>query len=689
MTEKKPFFRLGPRVDKEVEEFRGLLEPPSTFEEGFTWPAFMGSLFVAFLMVPGAIYMNLLVGGVNIAPAAQWTTLILFIEIARRANKTLKKAEMYIIFFLAGMAMFMPFEGVLWNQFFAQSNAAQAYGIAELIPSWFVPTEPGVLAKRSLLHATWIVPLLLVVFTTFMSRLNNTILGYGLFRLASDIEKLPFPMAAPGVQGILALSEEQDEERSSGDGVEMSSNAVNDADKPKSWRWRVFSIGGAIGLVFGFLYIGLPTLTGALLDKPIMIFPIPWIDYTPFTGEFPFMKAVATGVSFDLTNVMVGMIFPYTAVLGSFIGMLMTNALNPILYNAGILRLWMPGDSTQNTMLKNNIDFYMSFTVGISFAIVIVGIFSIVAMLRKNAREKKNKVRGSSAFDQAIPEGRGDIKMPYVIAVYVFTTVMYLFVAHLLIDFHKWPGVFVVMLFFGFVYTPLLSYATARLEGLAGQVVSIPMIREASFILSGYQGVAIWFLPIPMDNYGSATTEYRRAELVGVRFWSQWKAILFLTPIVLVTSLFFANFIWSLGPIPGPQFPYAQQMWEMNAENQCMFYTATMGGYSLFQKTFKPVFILAGFAFGGVALGATSLLGLPVFLMYGLVKGLGQTLPHSILPQFIGALLGKYYFQKKLGLKWRQFVPVVFAGFGCGTGLLTTFCIGVNFLIKSVITLPF
>jgi len=45
-----------------------------------------------------------------------------------------------------------------------------------------------------------------------IGRVDNMVLGYGLFRLTSDVEKLPFPMAPVGAQGILALSEEQDDE---------------------------------------------------------------------------------------------------------------------------------------------------------------------------------------------------------------------------------------------------------------------------------------------------------------------------------------------------------------------------------------------------------------------------------------------------------------------------------------------
>ena len=73
------------RLDKELEEFRNVMEVPSTFEDGFTWTSLVGAIFIALLMVPGAIYMGLLAGQ-GIGGAAQWVTVILFIEVARRAH---------------------------------------------------------------------------------------------------------------------------------------------------------------------------------------------------------------------------------------------------------------------------------------------------------------------------------------------------------------------------------------------------------------------------------------------------------------------------------------------------------------------------------------------------------------------------------------------------------------------------
>ena len=222
------------RLDKELEEFRNVMEVPSTFEDGFTWTALVGAIFIALLMVPGAIYMGLLAGA-GIGGAAQWVTVILFIEVARRAHKHLKRPEIFVLFYMAGAAMGQPFGGLLWHQFYVQSKGAAGYGITEYMTEvwWYAPTDPDVLATRSFFNWHWYPVLGMIVFHLLMGRFTGAVLSYGLFRVASDIEKLPFPMAPIGVQGIMALAEQQMEESSGG------------SDEAPGWRWRVFSIGGS------------------------------------------------------------------------------------------------------------------------------------------------------------------------------------------------------------------------------------------------------------------------------------------------------------------------------------------------------------------------------------------------------------------------------------------------------------
>jgi hypothetical protein len=661
------------KIDKELEEFRQVMEVPSTFEDGFNWTSLLGAIFVALLMVPGAIYMGLLAGVDSIGSASQWVTVILFIEVAKRAQKTLKRAEIFVLFFMAGSAMGLPFGGLLWNQFYIRSDAAIATGIASDLPKWFAPAITSQSYNlRTFFHFDWLPVIGMVIFGTFFGQLSSTILGYGLFRVASDVEKLPFPMAPIGAQGVMALAEDADEKN------------LDQAEG--KWRWRVFSIGGALGLAFGAVYLLLPTLTGALTGQPITVFPIPFSDFTPQTGNY--LSAVATGISWDFGNLIFGMVLPFFAMVGAFIGLLSTFVMNPMLHQIGILKSWTPGENTISTIYLNNIDFYFSFHIGIAIAIAIGGLWQVYKSLRnsRNARRQTSATLPRSSL-AAVPEGRGDIKTWLIITVYFFVTMTYILVSGWLIDWHR--GVMLVLLFLGFVYTPLISYVTARLEGMVGQVVEVPFIREASLILSGYSGVAVWFLPIPMANYGSMTVFYRQCELTGTKFTSIWKTQVILLPIILVSSIFFMNFIWGLNEVPSAVYPFADMMWKLHAENASIMFSSTLGEYSIFEDAFRFAYIVAGTTFGGLLFGVMSILGAPILLTYGVVRGLGQTTPHAVIPQFIGALLGRYYFKRKLGLRWRQYIPVVSAGFACGMGLITTVGVGITFLSKAAIPLPF
>lgn len=676
------------RVDKELEEFRSLMAVPSTFEEGFSWTALLGAVFVALLMVPGAIYMGLLAGQAEVGPAATWVTVILFIEIAKRAHKTLKRAEIFVLFFMASAAMGLPFSGLLWNQFFMQSDAAATAGMAEQLPRWFAPARDSACWEtRSFFQVEWLPVIGMVIFGTFFGQLSNLILGYGLFRVVSDMEKLPFPMAPIGAQGIMAMAEDIEKKQTQ--------------EGETAWRWRVFSIGGALGLAFGSIYLLLPTLSGALTGKSIQIFPIPFSDFTQTTGRY--LPAFATGLVWDFGNLITGMVMPFFAMVGSFIGLGVTLVANPLLFKFEILHSWRYGDDTIQTLFKNNIDFYFSFGIGIAVAIAVVGFYQVgrgIAKVRAKARAGDEEAGGKNASGAYLNPSRGDIKLWLVLACYFFVTITYIAASAFLLRWHHgtWTppespngirNIILIITFLGFVYTPLISYVTARLEGMVGQAVQIPMVTESTLIFSGYRGVACWFLPMPIANYGAMTVFYRQCELTGTRFPSIWKTKIILYPIILLSSIFFMNFIWGLDKVPSSAYPYAEKMWELNALNSCIMYSSTLGEYSMFEQAFNWVYLGLGTLFGTVLFTVMSIAGAPIMMTYGLIRGLGSTMPHGIIPQFIGALIGRYYFQKRLGLKWRQYIPVVAAGFACGMGLITTVGVGITFLNKAVVSLPF
>ena len=76
--------------------------------------------------------------------------------------------------------------------------------------------------------------------------------------------------------------------------------------------------------------------------------------------------------------------------------------------------------------------------------------------------------------------------------------------------------------------------------------------------------------------------------------------------------------------------------------------------------------------------------------MYGVIKGLGQSIPQSLITEFLGALFGRFVLAPRFGAdRWRQYAPVLFAGFSCGGGLIMMLAAGTKFLSASVFQLTY
>jgi len=610
-------------------------------------------------MMPGSMYLQLVIG-TGIGPAARWVTIILFAELAKRSYSELKQQEIFLLYYMAGAALATPFQGLLWSQYLVQSDAARMLGLVEFIPDWVAPgQDSSSLVERTFFHRDWFIPILLLIGTQIIQRIDQFGLGYALYRITSDVEKLPFPMAPVAALGTMALAESTE-------------------DKKKSWKWRIFSIGAVIGLAFGGIYILLPTVSGLFLMEPIRLIPIPWVDLTGHSEEI--LPAVATGIQFDLGLLFIGMVLPFWAVMGGLVGLIITVVANPILYQHGILNRWHPGMLTVDTIFANNFDFYLSFGIGLGLAIALIGIWHVLRSFSKSGAGQ----RGSLKDLFRPPPGRGDFNFWIAVGIYVFSTISYVLLCVWLVP--NFPVMF--FLAYGFIYTPIVSYITARMEGIAGQFVSLPLVREASFIAGakyfGYQGIEIWYAPIPIHNYGDATVKFREIELTGTSIRGIIKSEIVVFPIVMVASLLFSQFIWRLAPIPSSAYPYAQELWHLQALNTLLMQTSTLEGNSLFYQALSGVYVLAGIGLGVVTYGILTLFGLPIMLVYGMVRGLGQSTPHGLILEVVGALLGRFFFMKRYGAMWRQYAPVLLAGFSCGMGLTGMFAMGVTLILKSL-----
>jgi hypothetical protein len=664
------------REDAELKQFRDLMPPPDRWDEGFGIKAMIGGLFVGLIMTPASMYMQLVVGQ-DVGSAAQWVTIILFIEVARRSFTQLSRPEIYILYYMAGAALISagPGSGLLWQQFLVQSDAMRQFGIADKIPTWYSPQSPDVLGQRSFFNAAWLTPIGLMALGQFLARLDNFGLGYVMYRITSDVEKLPFPMAPVGAQGITALADASHGE--------------------ESWRWRVFSFGAMLGMVFAVVYLALPAISGAFLPEPISIFPLPFYDMAKHTENF--LPAVPFMVSFNLGLVLAGMVLPFWAMVGSFIGLVVTMIANPILYKTGVLSNWTTGIGSIRTVQSNTLDFYFSFGLGLTFAIALIGFWHVFSGLLRAKKDPNSQVDWKALFKP--PPGRGDFSLWAALVVYFFVTAVTIATAYLLLKNAADHGLgspitgklLAVFVFYGFVYTPIISYVSARMEGIVGMTVQIPFVKEATFILTGYQGAAVWFAPFPAHNYGAQTLYFRKTELTGTKISSMVKAELFVFPVALIATIVFSQFIWAIAPVPSAAFPYTEKFWELTAYRQGLIYSSTMpgGAEGPFAQAFSWTYLFSGLGIATAAYAILSFFGLPVLLVYGVIRGLDQSTPDVILPQFIGALLGRYLFAKKFGERWPQYRVVFFAGYGCGVGLVMMFSLGMVFISKAVFQSPY
>lgn len=674
---KKPRWR---RSGSDIEAAREIAEEESgdggpgqqiQFEDGFSGKVVLGALFVCLIMLPGAIYLGL-VAGASLGSAAQWVTIVLFSEIARRSFMPLKRQEIYCLFYMAGALTATgfgglpgvsggPFGALIGLQFYMQSPAM--VNVASHLPGWVAP-HPGSTAytHRNFMDPAWTVPILILLGNQVLDRMKWMGLGYLLFRVTSDIERLPFPLAPVAASGATALAEA--------------------SSKEESWRWQVFSTGTIIGLVFGFFYLAVPIFTGVVFGKPVQLLPIPFFDFTPNTEKI--LPAALIGYNPDLGALMVGFILPFPIVLGSVISSVIAQiGINPVLYYHGLLPHYMHGSDSITTNISNQFDFWMSLGIGTQLSIAAIG-FAAVAFTIIRSRRQEGGVKRASLG--ALPQGRGDFPWQAALGVWLLATIGYIILNHHLVPlFPLW-----IIAFYGLVWTPLNSYISARMIGLTGAGVSFPFLNQAVVLKSGYSQPDIWFAPLPLNDYGSQAQKFREIELTGTKFTSIVKLEIVMLPLILITSFVYWGFLWHTTEIPSPQFPYAQKMWPQSAVQMAIWTQInTKGGANWALAALKVPLIEGGFGLGLGLFFLTKLFNLPLLFFYGLIGGIGN-MPHFTLPTFVGGMLGKYYFAKRFGVeRWQMYAPVLIAGFSCGVGLIGMAAIALALISKTVNYLPF
>jgi len=567
------------RQYQEINEYRDLLQAPDRFEPGFTAKTIVGVLFIAFIMTPGQMYLSL-VTGIGIGEAAQWVTVILFLEVAKRSFTTLRRQEIFLLTYVASQLIVRAETGtflqLIWRQYFVGSQEAARFGLQQKLVNlkfmgygWFSPSpDSEAIVERTFFHVDWVLPIALLVIGIIVSRVTWFTSGYVLFRLVSDREHLPFPTAPQSALASMALAEESGSE-------------------DQTWKWPCFLIGSAIGLVFGLIYVAVPALTETFAGKKVTILPIPFADLTPILGRF--VGATPIALSFSLAPVFAGLLLPFWSVMGSFAGVLLFMTASPLLHHFGFMPRWAPGMGAVQTQITAGVDFWQPFGMGITVAVAIISITQVIRAGRER-REDQAAAESSEPETCKHPDcrqgaqvrgycikhlNRGDFPVWICVTLFFVAAAYPIVLAKTLFPVLVSTSLLVVILLMAFVYAPIMSFVSARLDGLIGQNIQIPHLHEATVFLTGYRGVEIWFVPLAGADFGGGAATFRIIELTGMRFTSLLKAELVMVPIVLGASLLYWSFLWRLAPIPSDAYPYVQTFWPARAFQEAVRYSAT------------------------------------------------------------------------------------------------------------------
>ena len=647
------------------------------YEDGFSWRTVLGALFICFVMLPGVIFMGLMIGQ-DLGTAAEWVTIILFVEISRRAFITLRKQELYILKYTAtqlshiagGMALGGGiFAWLIWQRYMRNSEAFHSFGIAHEVADWVAPYGDSAYAPFH--NPVWWPAIAVMVGGMLLSKFTQLSLGYIAFKATAEMENLPFPLAPVHAEGAIALAETSQDKRKSG------------------YRRSCFSLGVIMGAVFGVLYIAVPTLTSALFGKPIQLLPIPFLDLT--TTFENLLPGGTIGISLNLALLFIGFVLPWRVVVGMFVTAITVQiVLNPILQRLGHLPTWAPGKDAIETHVATQIDVYLSVGIGTSFAIAAVGIFGALRAWIKHKAGKAEATEGKGFQIEKLwarDKERGDPPFWLPLAVWISASLGFVLLSNYLINSGLPPEErFSIWWLFGFafLFTPLNTYINARLSGIAGQHAGIPFITEAAIFTSRFKGVNIWFAPMPIHNYGHMADLFKETQLTRTRFTSILKAELLIFPLMLLASYIFWSYISSLGPIPSDDYPYVQKFWPQFAQMKALWAASMQEGQNLLFEALKPFVIFLALAVALGLFGVFSVFGISAQYIYG---GLGAmaAYPHNAIMIFAGALLGRYVFAKKFGKeKWTNYTPILTVGFMAGMGLTGMFAIALNFLWTSI-----
>jgi len=634
-----------------VEE-RSSTEPE--FKGGFSRITVITILYSALVLIPIVIFSSLY-SGASIAGAAPYIMIIIITQMSvLLGRKPFTRQEVLVAYVATSVSATYTGMGV-YAIFNTYMRSAPGIKIAPYIPEWAAVqlTSPAYL-QRTLLHPDWIPFIIVNMGTTVLWYIANMSLGLMAGQLYYDIEKLPFPMALVGVEGVITLSEREEK------------------------RIRYFTLFLIPGAILSALIYALPMVSAAITRRTgITLIPVPWSDLTIFIDAV--LPGSVFGISTDPLAFAMGFVIPLEVCVAMLIGAISVSiAGNSILYGFGLLPRVYRGMSIAMNYTYAYLDFWASPMIGLAIAAALTPLLihrdTLLGLLRS--------MKGLTASQKSM----GYVSPLRLITLYVacsFGTV--LVTLYLCPGFIPYAPIAIIM---GVAWPFIFVIAQARGMAVSGVPLNIPYIWEGILGMIPYNGVDIWFAPLytsRMVGIGSPTAEwagtYVMAKLTQTKISDIIKAWFIALPITWTMVWMFTSAFWTLAPIPSMFYPFTAQTWPMNAAITDLYMSKT------FTTALNPLLIGGAALIGVVMYIVSSLLKFPNFLM-GFVLGASGYIPGSV-SIFIGALLNRFLLKRFLGEEWNKYKAVAVAGLTCGEGIILGLSALFTVISNSLMTIPY
>lgn len=630
------------------------------FKSGFTLKSALSAIYATVIFIPALIYLQLVTGQ---SFPVSWFMLILWVKMSSLYGARLTKQEALLIYFLAEIE-FLPIT-LLYRQWFRNAPIVQRFGIANELPTWWVPpVDSPIYMLRTFFHPDWAVPIAIMLVWTIIGTIANVSLGLFAREIYVEVENLPFPMQQVSAVAITSLTSEE--------------------KRPM----MVLSAFGTFGFIWGFFVYAFPFVTQAYTGRMTWLVPVPWIDLNYMVEKF--MPGASMGLVTDLIPYTTGLVMPFNAVISTaiaslavyFIGnwLTVTRRLAPDVdpITPGYQSWWVPGMNISLAVQRSVMYFWFPILVGLAFA---AGLGPILHRPRIYTRALSSMLGTSGKYGERrhTDPVSGRLILLTVILSLIGGVILFI----MLVPEYALANLWLIFLM---IFLPIFTTIVGgRIRGETGikvkaEQLNIGELRNMIYLATG-ASTDVWFAPNPMTRQGVGwLATFKVAQLTETSAISIIKAYFLLLPLTIVMAFVYLELFWRMGPIPSARYPGAELMWPISATYTSMWIKGLRMGL------FDPMWIIYSLFIGTGLYLAIHVPGLPLSYA-GIAAGIGVLPPYS-MAFLIGGLISKFL-EYKLGKKsWAFYSRLAAGGLAMGESIAITISVALSLIINSIWVLP-